>query len=319
MNGPADAWAQALADWRIPDHILAAAPRSPWIHPVELFRTGDGPAPDTPSHARARERLSDGDGVLDVGCGGGRAAFAVAPPAGLVVGVDHQQGMLDNFAAAADARGLAHQEVLGDWPDVAAVTPSADVVVCHHVVYNVAALVPFVTALSTHARRRVVLELPTRHPLSGTAPFWRHFWQLERPGGPTADDALAVLRRERADGGDAVAVDTSDDLARHDDREDAELLDAELLREALLERGHRAIGRQEQRLALQQGGRHRPALRRHREVESREQRFHAHAEPGAGAQSGAVGTQDAGHHPIERCAAQSPFEREQQHLPEVAS
>jgi SAM-dependent methyltransferase len=194
MNSPAEAWARALADWRIPDEILAAAPRSPWIHPVELFRAGDGPAPDTPSHARARERLCDGDVVLDVGCGGGRAAFAVAPPAGLVVGVDHQQGMLDTFAAAADMRGLAHQEVLGDWPDVAALTPSADVAVCHHVVYNVAALVPFVTALSGHARRRVVLELPTRHPLSGTAPFWRHFWQLERPGGPTADDALAVVR-----------------------------------------------------------------------------------------------------------------------------
>jgi SAM-dependent methyltransferase len=85
--------------------------------------------------------------VLDVGCGGGRAAFAVAPPAGTVVGVDHQQGMLDAFAVTADARGLVHREVLGDWPDVAEATPVADVVVCHHVVYNVADLAPFVTAL----------------------------------------------------------------------------------------------------------------------------------------------------------------------------
>jgi SAM-dependent methyltransferase len=190
----AEAWAGQLAAWRIPDEILAAAPRSPWIHPVELFRAGDGPTPETPSHARARERLADGGSVLDVGCGGGRAAFAVAPPAGTVTGVDHQQGMLDTFAATAAGRGLSHREILGDWPDVAGVTPPADVVVCHHVVYNVAALVPFVTALDAHARRRVVLELPTRHPLAAMAPLWRHFWNLERPDGPTADDALAVVR-----------------------------------------------------------------------------------------------------------------------------
>jgi hypothetical protein len=26
------------------------------------------------------------------------------------------------------------------------------------------------------------------------APLWRHFWGLERPDGPTATDALAVIR-----------------------------------------------------------------------------------------------------------------------------
>ena len=77
----ADQWAHDLAAWRIPDEILATAPRSPWIHPVELFRAPDEPVPDSPSHARARERLNVGGTLLDVGSGGGRAAFAVAPPA----------------------------------------------------------------------------------------------------------------------------------------------------------------------------------------------------------------------------------------------
>jgi SAM-dependent methyltransferase len=187
-------WSAELAAWKIPDEILAAAPQSPWIHPVALFVAADSPAPDTPSHALAREPLTSGGTVLDVGCGGGRAALAVAPPAGTVIGVDHQQGMLDTFAAACDRRGLQHQEVLGDWPDVAGRTPGADVVVCHHVAYNVPALGAFSAALDTHARRRVVLELPLRHPLSGMAPLWRHFWNLERPDGPTAQDALAVVR-----------------------------------------------------------------------------------------------------------------------------
>jgi hypothetical protein len=31
------------------------------------------------------------------------------------------------------------------------------------------------------------------------APLWRHFWALERPLGPTADDALAVIREAGLD------------------------------------------------------------------------------------------------------------------------
>ena len=44
----AEHWAADLAAWRIPDQILAGAPRSPWIHPVALFDTEDGPIPDSP-------------------------------------------------------------------------------------------------------------------------------------------------------------------------------------------------------------------------------------------------------------------------------
>lgn len=187
-------WASALADWAIPEPILQAAPESPWIHPVPLFRVPDGPPPDTPSHRRAREALPAGGSVLDVGCGGGRAALAVCPPGAEVIGVDQQPGMLDAFRTAAEQRGLAHHEVLGDWPAVAPGVPPADVVVCHHVAYNVAELAGFARALHEHARHRVVLELPVRHPLATMAPFWRRFWNLERPDGPTATDAAAVLR-----------------------------------------------------------------------------------------------------------------------------
>ena len=192
-HGPAAAhWARSLADWGIPSHILDQAPQSPWVHPVALF-VASAAEPDTPSHRAAREVLPAGGTVLDVGCGGGRAAFAAAPPAARVIGVDHQQGMLDSFAAEAERRGLAHAEVLGDWPDVADVVPSADVVVCHHVAYNVADLAPFALALTRAARRRVVLELPVRHPLARMAPLWQRFWGLDRPDGPTAADAAAVL------------------------------------------------------------------------------------------------------------------------------
>jgi len=191
-------WAQDLAAWAIPDEIMAQAPANPWIHPVAQFLAPDGPVPDSPSHSAARDALLEGGpengSVLDVGCGGGRATFALVPPAGSVIGVDHQQGMLEAFAATADQRGVVHTEILGDWPEAAPRTPIADVVVCHHVAYNVPDLAGFVQALSEHAHRRVVLELPTRHPLTWMNPLWKQFWDLDRPTSPTADDALAIIR-----------------------------------------------------------------------------------------------------------------------------
>lgn len=193
---PAAYWSHALAQWGIPEYILDQAPQSPWIHPVQSFRPTGDLYVDTPSRRRALDALgqSDRPSVLDIGCGGGRAAFGLTPPAAHVIGVDHQQAMLDVFADEAHQRGVACETVLGDWPDVVGRTPDADVVTCHHVLFNVRDLVPFVQALGSRARRRVVIELPQRHPLSWLSPFWEHFWDLQRPDSPTCDDALAVVR-----------------------------------------------------------------------------------------------------------------------------
>jgi SAM-dependent methyltransferase len=211
MSTAAEKWRDDLASWAIPEEIRAQAPQDPWIHPVAQFLAPDGPIPDSPAHAAAREALPEGGSVLDVGCGGGRAALALVPPAGLLIGVDHQQGMLDAFAEAAAKRGVASEVILGDWPDVAPVTPVADVVVCHHVAYNVWELPAFVDALTAHARRRVVLELPVRHPLTWMNPLWKQFWDLDRPTSPTADDALTVIRDA---GYDAQLVEFDDVVQR---------------------------------------------------------------------------------------------------------
>lgn len=196
MNAnPAHDWANALARWAIPQEIIDQAPQSPWIHPVESFRPTGDLFVESPSRLRALEALHGGaPSVLDIGCGGGRAAFGLTPPATRVVGVDHQQVMLDVFTTEAQARGLDVETVLGNWPDVADITPTCDVVVCHHVFYNVANIEPFVHELSTHANMRVVVELPLRHPLSHLSDCWQHFWNLDRPTTPTAHDALEVVR-----------------------------------------------------------------------------------------------------------------------------
>lgn len=69
-----------------------------------------------------------------------------------------------------------------------------DVVVCHHVLYNVPRLGPFAQALDEHAGRHVVIEITDRHAWSWMDDLWLRFHGLERPEGPTANDAEAALR-----------------------------------------------------------------------------------------------------------------------------
>jgi SAM-dependent methyltransferase len=187
-------WADRLQRWAIPDEILAQAPVSPWKHDTAMFAVDDTLDRDTPAAEIARAVLpAEGGSVLDVGCGGGRAAVSLVPPAERLIGVDQSRAMLEAFSGAAAASGVHATTVEGRWPDVAAQTPVADVVVCHHVVYNVAEIEPFLLALTEHARLAVVLVLPPRHPLSAWNDAWRHFWGLERPTEPTANDLAEVL------------------------------------------------------------------------------------------------------------------------------
>jgi SAM-dependent methyltransferase len=191
----AEQWAARLAGWGIPPEIEAHAPEPPWG--FDAGRFDPDPVVDRASvSARwGREVLPAlGGTVLDVGCGGGRASLALVPPASELIGVDTSGAMLDGYLAAAAAVGVARRTIHGEWPEIANLAPVADVVVCHHVVYNVVDVAPFLAALSRHARLAVVLEMPTVHPMAVWAPAWRHFWNVERPAGPTADDLVAVLR-----------------------------------------------------------------------------------------------------------------------------
>jgi SAM-dependent methyltransferase len=187
-------WAEQLAGWGVPQEILDRAPESPWFHDPQRFAADVDVDRDSTSNRWAREVLPPlGGTVLDVGCGGGRSAVPLVPPATELIGVDPSGTMLDRFVAAASSVGVARRTVHGLWPDVAAHTPHADVVVCHHVTYNVGDIVPFVLALTDHARLAVVVELTVVHPMSAFAPAWEHFWGLARPGGPTSDGFIAVL------------------------------------------------------------------------------------------------------------------------------
>ncbi len=193
MTSAADRWAEALAAWAIPAEILAQAPASPWIHPPKMFRsTGRDPV-NTPSMRAAADLLDLGGTLLDVGCGGGRSSLPLGGLLHHVTGADEQEAMLDQFTQAAARRGLASSTVLGKWPAAAADSPVVDVVVCHHVVYNVALIGEFVAALSAHATTGVVVELPERHPQSSLNDLWTQFWGLTRPTEPSADLFVEVV------------------------------------------------------------------------------------------------------------------------------
>ena len=193
MGTAAEHWRDLQEGRGIPPEIRAQAPADPWGFDPAAFRA-PAVAVDTPSRAAGLELLGAGGTVLDVGCGGGDAAFALAPPAGLLTGTDVQQDMLDVFAADARARGLAHRTVAGRWPDVAAEALTADVVVSHLVLHNVVDLPPFLVALTAAARRGVVVEMLAEHPMAWLDPLWEQFHGLRRPPPATVDDAVAVLR-----------------------------------------------------------------------------------------------------------------------------
>ncbi len=143
----------------------------------------------TVSHRRAMDALKEGGDVLDVGAGRCAMSLPLRPPAGRIIAVDSQPSMLE--------KSPADVTVLGGWPDVADTAGRADVVVCGHVLYNVPHLASFVEALTMAARRRVVVEITESHPRNRQPERdpWKHLWAIDRPTGPTWEDARDVIQQ----------------------------------------------------------------------------------------------------------------------------
>ncbi len=181
-----DRWRDQLEAWAIPPELVAAAPESPYGFPAGAFRRrGERllSVDPTPTTVRAAEALPESGTVLDIGCGGGATSLPLAGRAGVVIGVDSQEDMLDGFLANARAVGVEARAVHGRWPDVA---------LAGHVLYNVPDLAPFVRG-AARAAPRTVFEMTERHPLHWMNDLWLRFHDVQRPDGPTADDALAAI------------------------------------------------------------------------------------------------------------------------------
>ncbi len=196
LNDLLDRWRGDLAAWAIPEHITSAVSDSPWVLPRQVFaRRADRLtlAPAGASYERAWAALAPSGTVLDVGAGAGAACLPLAPRTTSLTAVDTDPDMLRLLADRAHTVGLGAQTVLGRWPDLAGDVPPADVVTSHHVLYNAADLGPFLAALTTHARRMVVVEAATSHPLTSLNDLWLRFHGLVRPSRPKAADVLEIL------------------------------------------------------------------------------------------------------------------------------
>lgn len=192
------AWTQRLAAWEIPAAILDRVPDSPWVLPRQVFvRRADQQirAPSGASYEATAAALAEPGTVLDIGAAAGAASLPLAGrvPVTGITAVDTDPDLLDDFTIPAAAVGVPVRLVRGWWPDIADETGVADVVVCGHVLYNIPDLGPFVQALTSHARRRVVAEITERHPLAALNPLWQHFHGLDRPDRPTAADCVDAL------------------------------------------------------------------------------------------------------------------------------
>jgi SAM-dependent methyltransferase len=197
LAGLLSRWRSDLAEWAIPDHILKAVPDSPWVLPGQVFaRRADRltAAPAGPSYERAWAALDPPGSVLDIGSGPGAACLPLLARTTELTAVDVDEQMLALLAERSAARGVTARCVPGQWPDVASMVPAADVVTCHHVLYNAPELEAFLVALTNHARRQVIVEIATLHPLTSLNEMWLRFHDLRRPDRPTADDVVEILR-----------------------------------------------------------------------------------------------------------------------------
>ena len=187
-------WRGDIEAWEIPADIKAkckggtgmVARRLPAEPVVPVVPTGSR------SFEREWESLNGSGSVIDVGAGTGDASLVLAARTSVLTAVDTSADQLGALKRRALGVGVPLRAVQGGWPDIANRVAPADLVVCQHVLYDVADLEPFIDALTSHARRRVVVTLAVRPPQAAMNPLWKHFHGLQRPDRPTAWDVLAI-------------------------------------------------------------------------------------------------------------------------------
>lgn len=99
------------------------------------------------------------------------------------------------LAGLADAsQGLPVTVVEGRWPESKDILDTHNVVMCAHVVFDVAQVGPFLAAMNEWAAAGVVIEMTDRHPWVHLGPYYRALHALERPLGPGWEDLVGVVQ-----------------------------------------------------------------------------------------------------------------------------
>ncbi len=146
---------------------------------------------EDPFLIHVRSAVDAGSSVLDVGAGTGRHTLALAPRVRRVVAVDPSEAMLGFLREDVEAQGLHNVEtLLSEW--MAADVEPADFVLCSHVLYPIADIVPFVRKLDASAKRRVFVYLRS-DPLPTDMGLWSEFYGVPLQTQPVHMDLINVL------------------------------------------------------------------------------------------------------------------------------
>jgi len=138
-----------------------------------------------------RQALSPGSTLLDVGSGPGRHTLALVPDAAHITAVDPSAAMLGLLKQDLADGGIKNvTAVEAEWMQ-AEVEP-ADVVICSHVLYPIADVVPFIAKLEAHARRRVFVYLRA-DVLRTDFGLWSEFYGEPLQTQPLHTDLFNVL------------------------------------------------------------------------------------------------------------------------------
>jgi SAM-dependent methyltransferase len=195
-EGPAAGhWRRELNAWVIPQNLLDTAPQSPYGWPASLWRRRAAAAlaadRQTPTLDVIARLAGPGGSILDIGAGSGRASLPLAQSGHPVTAVEPSETML---AGLADATiGLPVTLVEGRWPESRDLVGIHRVAMCAHVVFDVADVGPFLTAMNERAAAGVVIEMTARHPWVHLGPYYQALHALERPRGPGWEDLVAVV------------------------------------------------------------------------------------------------------------------------------
>ena len=133
-----------------------------------------------------------GGSVLDIGAGTGRASLPLALAGHPVTAVEPSETMLSGLADA--ILGLPVTVVEGRWPASTDLVGIHRVAMCAHVVFDVADVGPFLTAMNERAAAGVVIEMTDRHPWVHLGPYYQALHSLERPLGPGWEDLMSVVK-----------------------------------------------------------------------------------------------------------------------------
>lgn len=193
------AWAERVqANREQAERLREGGPEGDFYAPVSSLFVADPRRTGEPALDRLRE-LTEPDQVwLDVGAGAGRYALPLALRVREVIAVEPSASMRQAMRTGIAEHGAQNIRIVaGAWPDALEALgdpPVADLALIAHVGYDIEHIGPFLDALETAVRDRVVAVLTDRSPASVADPFWPIVHGEERAALPALPELIAVLR-----------------------------------------------------------------------------------------------------------------------------